>query len=215
MTSRRFRRTLARAAALALVPACLAFAPGVDTKKMAPLWQIGWSDNKATEFALAPGGYEAYGRDGDFVVARSDPARDWPYCHPGPADLWAGSRPHTFRIRFAMAERPSAACRLVVDLVDTHSQRPPTLTVIVNGRALKHACGRGGGDGSIQGEPGAGREHRFAIRIAPEVLKAGINEICIINGAGSWIVYDCLAFDAPPGTRLSPVPEPPAEAKQR
>ena len=56
------------------------------------LWQIGSPDNDTREFALAPNHYDQFREDGFFVVGSSDPARDWPYVQPGPADGWAGAR---------------------------------------------------------------------------------------------------------------------------
>jgi len=60
------------------------------------LWQIGKPDHANAEFALAPGGYAQFKNDAFFIVGQSDPKHDWPYVQPGPADTWAGSRPHTF-----------------------------------------------------------------------------------------------------------------------
>ncbi len=168
------------------------------------LWQVGREDDTASEFLHAPGDYAEYNRDGFFLVGRSEPAHDWPYCHPGPADAWAGRKAHTFRIYFGLKNRPASACRLLIDLVDTHSQRPPTLTVTVNGTTHTHRCPPGGGDASITGDPTAGKEHRLAVRVPAGTLKAGLNEIRIANADASWVVYDTVAMDAPAGTALAP-----------
>ena len=157
------------------------------------LWQIGKADNDTAEFALGRGGYRGFGRDGFFVVGRSSPKRDWPYCHPGPSDAWAGSCPHTFTILFGLRGRPGKA-KLSVDLVDTHYARPPTLRVAVNGRAFDHKCPPGASDASITGNPSAGREHRFALSLPAGTLRTGVNEIKITNTDLSWILYDWLAL---------------------
>lgn len=167
------------------------------------LWQIGKADNDTAEFALAPNGYSHFARDGLFIVGESNAARDWPYCHPGPADFWAGGRTHTFTILFGLSQKPSSACRLAVDLVDTHSQRAPVLRIEVNGRAFEHKCPPGGPDASIMGDPKAGKEHRFTITIPADVLKAGINRIAITNTGLSWILYDWLGFEVPPDAKLA------------
>jgi len=189
----------ASAAALVL---CLAGA--ADGGALHRLWQIGREDDDSAEFALGPGGYERFDRDGLFIVGQSDPKRDWPYVHPGPADAWAGAGPHTFRILFALKARPSSGCRLVVDLVDTHGQRPPTLTVSVGGQTHTHRCPPGGGDASITGRPTAGKEHRFAVEVPASALRAGVNEVRITNASLSWVVYDAVAFDAPADAELAP-----------
>ena len=196
--------TVSRLCHALLVPAVILCAAAVDAEEMPRLWQIGREDDTSAEFALGPDGYTQYDRDGMFIVGQSDPGRDWPYCHPGPSDGWAGAGPHTFRILFALKERPSSACRLVVDLVDTHAARPPTLTVTINGTTHAHRCPPGGGDASIVGNPAAGKEHRFAIDVPASALRAGLNEIRITNADLSWVVYDAVAFDAPAGTGLAP-----------
>ena len=60
------------------------------------LWQIGRADRNNAEFALAPAGYGQFKTDALFVIGESDPKQDWPYVHPGPGDVWAGGREHTF-----------------------------------------------------------------------------------------------------------------------
>jgi len=169
-----------------------------------PLWHIGRADNDTRDFALAPDGYRQYADDPVFVVGASDPKRDWPYVHPGPADAWAGSRPHTFIVAFGLAEAPrDGACRLVLDLVDTQSQFPPRLEVKVNGHESTHDLPRGAGDASVFGDPGKGREHRFTVPVQVGWLKAGLNEVAITTVAGSWVLYDSLAFEAPAGLALA------------
>jgi len=153
-----------------------------------PLWQIGKADDRADELALGPDGFQRYNRDGLFIVGRSDPAADWPYAHPGPDDAWAGSRAHRFTIYFGLRKVPGP-CRLVVDLLDTHDQTPPRLSVSVNGHTVEHQTPKGGPDASILGKAAAGREHRFAIPIPADWLRAGTNEIAIDNGTGNWVLY--------------------------
>ena len=198
-------RHAVRVFSILVVPAVILCAAATGFgEAMDRLWQIGAEDDSASEFRLAPDGYPSYREDGRFVVGRSEPGRDWPYCHPGPSDGWAGGQAHTFYIYFGLKKRPASACRLLVDLVDTHGERPPTLTVTVNGTSQAHRCPPGGGDASITGNPKAGKEHRFAVRIPAQRLKAGLNEVRITNGDLSWVVYDAVAMDAPSGTALAP-----------
>ena len=56
---------------------------------------FGKADHQNKEFALAPGKYQQFTKDGLFVVGESDASRDWPYVQPGPSDAWAGLRIHT------------------------------------------------------------------------------------------------------------------------
>lgn len=162
-----------------------------------PLWQIGKADKDNREFALAPGGYANFKEDGCFVVGQSDAKRDWPYVHPGPADGWAGSRPHTFTILFALKNAPSEDCKLTVDLVDTQKLTPPELRIDINGKSSRRQMPPGGGDASVMGEPANGKPHRVEIAVPASQLKTGLNEIGITTLSGSWILYDCVMMEAP------------------
>ncbi|MHC4111372.1 MAG: GH92 family glycosyl hydrolase [Planctomycetota bacterium] len=163
------------------------------------LWQIGRADNDTSEYLLGPRGYSNFDRDGFFVIGQSKPAKDWPYTHPGPADGWAGGKRHTFTILFVINRMlPSGKCRLIFDLVDTHSSNPPKLRIKVNNRSFEHQPARGGSDASIFGDPKAGREHKFSIDLPATELKSGVNEITITTVSGSWILYDWLGLEVPP-----------------
>ena len=94
--------------------AFLAVAPSAEAET---LWEIGTADNDTREFALAPDQYKQFTEDARFVVGVSDPRADWPYAHPGPADAWAGARPHTFAVVFGVEgdvpEGVSAECAAI------------------------------------------------------------------------------------------------------
>ena len=170
-----------------------------------PLWQIGKADNDTRGLALAPAGYARFAEDPLFIVGASEAARDWPYVHPGPSDAWAGGRQHTFTIAFGLSAPPKGGeCRLVVDLVDTQSRTPPRLRIAVNGKASDRGTPRGAGDESVFGEPEKGKEHRFTVRVPAGHLRSGTNEIAITTLSGSWVLYDAIRFEAPPGLTLQP-----------
>lgn len=178
----------------------------VSTDPAVMLWQIGQPDDKNADFALAPGGYAQFQDDAFFVVGTSEPKQDWPYVQPGPADGWAGARPHTFLVLFGLKAPPaSGECRLLFDLIDTHSAGPPTLHVEVNGRAFERALPNGAGDASVFGRPEQGREHKFAIPFPASLLQTGDNEVRITTIGGSWLLYDSLGLLAPAGAELSAV----------
>ncbi|MBN2508038.1 MAG: hypothetical protein JXQ71_15230 [Verrucomicrobia bacterium] len=167
------------------------------------LWEIGKADNSTREFALAPNRYSQFREDGLFVVGRSEAARDWPYAHPGPADAWAGSRPHTFAVCFGVRRPPPEGdCVLHIDLVDTHRQSPPSLRIALNGRALQYRMPPGAGDDSVFGQPEKGREHKFQFKFPADALLAGLNEIAITTVSGSWVLYDWMGLEAPEGVEL-------------
>jgi len=168
------------------------------------LWQIGEKNHSAAELALGPDGFRAFERDAFYVVGESMPAEDWPYVHPGPSDTWAGAREHTFTILFGLKDTPSGKGRLAVGLLDTHSVRPPTLFIQVNGWKTEHQCLPGGGEGSIHGDRDAGRHHSFSVQVPEEVLEKGLNQVRITNRKLSWMVYDWVEFETEKGIKLAP-----------
>ncbi len=168
------------------------------------LWQIGKTDNDNRDFSLAPGEYRKFQEDGFFVVGLSDPRRDWPYVHPGPDDSWAGARPHTFTIVFALRAAPAGGdCGLILALVDTQRSAPPVLDVSVNNRNFRQKLPPGAGDASISGRPERGAAHRFALNFPSSMLRAGQNEIRIRTLSGSWMLYDSVGLEIPAGTELA------------
>lgn len=176
-----------------------------ETPNAVTLWQIGKPDHDDREFALAPGGYNRFQRDGFFVVGRSDPKRDWPYVQPGPGDGWAGGRQHTFTIVFGIKESPPGGeCTLQCDFVDTHSQSPPELRLEINGQSYTRKMPRGVGDDSVFGQPTQGRGYHFGVAFPASILKAGVNEIRITTLSGSWVLYDSVGLEAPAGVELAP-----------
>ena len=167
------------------------------------LWQIGVPDDDTSEFSLGPGGYAKYSKDGLFIVGLSDPNKDWPYAHPAPDDAWAGGAGHTFSIIFVTSRTSySGKCRLIFDLVDTHAKNPPKLRIKLNDYSSDYHPPQGASDASIFGDPKAGQEHRFTMEFPAKALRAGVNEITITTVSGSWMLYDWLAFQAPPFVRL-------------
>ena len=168
------------------------------------LWQIGKQDNSTAEFHLGPNAYSKYDRDAFYIVGKSNPKEDWPYAHPAPDDHWAGADRHTFTILFAI--EPASLfgqCRLLLDLVDTHSINPPVLQININGKSYEHRPPKGAADASIFGNPSAGKEQRFSIDFPASQLKEGINEITITTLSGSWILYDWLALETSTSVKLT------------
>ncbi|MHC1769273.1 MAG: GH92 family glycosyl hydrolase [Verrucomicrobiia bacterium] len=183
------------------------------------LWQIGQADNSASEFALAPAGYgrfleQDFGwEDRYFLIGHSKAENDWPYVLPGPSDTWggtsgtAGRRTHFLTILFGLKQPfPSGDWKLVVDLLDTHPQNPPSLKIVVNGHATNFALPRGGTDGSIRGrEIASAREHIIEVPLPAGRIRAGGNEICLTTLDGSWLVFDQIRLEGPGGADLAPV----------
>ncbi len=170
------------------------------------LWEIGKPDRDFAEFALAPRDHAKFKHDGFFIVGRSSPRQDWPYAHPGPSDSWAGTRTHAFAIVFALQKaNADGEGRLKLAFVDTHQGGPPHLRVEINGQKFERDLPSGGGDESIMGDPQHGKPSQWDIAFPASLLKAGDNEIRIVNTRGSWALYDAVSLEAPAGLELGQV----------
>ena len=183
--------------------ACLGWnhsVPAQDTAaaRAVTVFQIGVADGDYQEFALA-GSYRAYRqtfpRDADFVVGQSDPRKDWPWIHPGPADGWAGSKAHTFKITFGLPGVASGYYRLVLDFVDTHAGAPPVFTIGLNGTPLKIKLPPGHGDDSLT-NPKAGKNYSLQQVFPAALLHPGKNTITLANEQGSWVLYDDVRLES-------------------
>ena len=170
------------------------------------LWKIGKPDGSNDEFALAPGGYAQYQSDAFFIVGQSNAKRDWPYVQPGPADRWAGSRPHSFIAVFG-ANKSSAAgtCKLKFDLLDTQHQLPPKLSITVNGHPFERQLPAGASDDSVNGEPSHGQPCHLEVEFPATLLKPGDNELAITTVTGSWLLYDSVTLEGPAGITPAPL----------
>lgn len=169
------------------------------------LWEIGSRDNDTQELALGRDGYAEFREDPLFIIGQSTAASDWPYCHPGPRDAWAGNRPHAFTVVFALPARPSAPCTLILDFADAHPGAPPTLQVDVNGHATNVRLSGGTGDAVIFGDVSQARERTRSIAVPPGHLRVGVNRIAVTNTEGSWALYDWVGFEGPAGFEIAPV----------
>jgi alpha-mannosidase len=172
------------------------------------LWQIGTPDRNNAEFALAPKGYHQFTEDGFFIVGLSEAKSAWPYVQPGPTDTWADSRPHTFSVLFGVEKPvPQGTCRLVLDMLDTHSSAAPRLRIEVNGQTFDRRLPRGAGDASVYGDPAAGKPSRITVEFPASLLRAGNNLITLTSTAGSWFLYDSLALEVPAAMQTCAVTE--------
>jgi len=175
-----------------------------DTRTV--LWQIGQKDGKTEGFALAPNAFSQYREDPIFLVGVSDPARDWPYVQPGPADVWAGGRPHTATVLFGLESPPSEDCELVLYLANTHYRSPPRVAISANGKiVLQETLPPGGPDATIMGDLKEAKPYEVRATIPAGALRTGTNVISISTQDGSWMLYDAVMFLAPAGVRMAPL----------
>lgn len=197
-----YRASWFRVAALA----CAAVAV-VATCAAAPwLWQIGQRDGSAAEFNLGPGGWRDFRDDALYVIGESTPKADWPFVEPGPSDLWAGHREHSFAIVFGLDRVASGGeCQFIVRLIDAQSNVPPNLRIDINGHRFERVTRHGHSDGPLKGDASQGTPQQIAVTFPTTYLHRGDNTIQITTTTGSWVIYDWLGFKVPAGTTLAPV----------
>jgi hypothetical protein len=192
------------AAYLIVLPLLAASARSAPT----PLWSLGVRDHTYAEFAIARRYAEyprAFPKDVTFQVGKSDPAKDWPFIHPGPVDVWAGSREHPFKLLFDLPEEPKGLFTLTLVLVDTQGIVPPTYRVTVNDATGSFAMPGGGGDTALS-DPAAGKEHVIEIPLSASLLRRGENALTFACTQGSWVLYDAVSLsNDPTGAAGSPV----------
>ncbi|MCI0589516.1 MAG: hypothetical protein L0323_22100 [Planctomycetes bacterium] len=161
----------------------------------ATVGSIGTPDASAGEFAIARewGKFRGAFPEGvRFRIGTSDPARDWPYIHPGPTDAWAGSARHPFRIEFESRETAEDLV-ILLDLVATHASAPPRVRVALNEIGEEREPQPGPGDGALA-DPRTERPRREEFSFPGSLLRAGTNEIEISVERGSWMIYDAVAL---------------------
>jgi hypothetical protein len=196
---------LSLVAALATLCLCASGGKGA-AEPVHVVWQIGDPDRDNKEFAHAPNGFSSIKEDALFVVGRSEARKDWPYVQPGPEDNWAGSRDHAYIILFGLdAGASEAGGRLVLDLLDTHSTRPPRLRISINDQSFERELEKGAGDASVNGEPAKGKFQQWAIPLRAGLLRTGENEISLTTLSGSWLLYDSIRLEASEPVRVRPV----------
>ncbi len=191
--------------ALLILCAILILATGLCAAETT-LWQIGQFDNCYEDLAI-PHDYGAYNgtypKDVAFIVGKSDPAKDWPFIHPGPTDAWAGSRAHPFQVLFDLSGEPTGVFGLTIDLVSTHGGDAPVLDLSVNGQSGRFPLPQGSGD-NVLSDCAQGKEHVIKLTLPPTMFRKGENTIALKVVEGSWMLYDALSVTNDPNGLMPP-----------
>jgi rhamnogalacturonan endolyase len=167
------------------------------------LWEIGVPDRTAAEFRHGDhywqwGLYlkypEEFPKDVNFVIGKSDWAKDWNYCQP-PRVEGGRASPTTWSITFDLPEAPRGKATLRLALAGTSVRGG--IEVSVNDKPA-------GGTGPL---PVTGVMHRDGIRgywlerdvpFDAALLKAGTNVIKLTNPGRNWVegvLYDYLRLE--------------------
>jgi len=172
------------------------------------IWQIGVSDQSASEFALAQNDYEDFVPEGFggvnryYVIGKSIPSQDWPYILPGPKDgfagygYWSGLALHQLPIYFELKRITSDGfCTLIIDIMEVSSDDPPLFRAVINGKAYNHQL-QPGKSGSIPKELNANPQS-VSFSFPAKDLRKGINEIVFQNMTGKWCAFDAIRLEGP------------------
>ncbi len=172
------------------------------------VWQIGKPDHSYAELAIAGHFGEFAARFGAkpivFEVGRSDPAKDWPYIQPGPADsAWAPSAGKPWTIRFQLPEQPQGFFTLRIEFADTQSSAPPQYVVSLGGHEGSFRLTPGKNEASLA-DPRIGTPQKLEIVVPASYFRKGTNEIRLTCTDGSWVQYDAVTLLNDPQATLPP-----------
>lgn len=180
------------------------------------IWKIGENNNSASEFALAPNGYEEYiandfgWEDTYFLIGTSDEKYDWPYIIPGTSDTWGGTwgtsgwRSSTLTILFGVEQMPrTGAWKLAVDVVDCNPTDLPLLKITVNGQSWKYRIPVIDANTEIDRQSDRASEYLIEIPLLNGSIVTGGNEINLTVLEGSWLRFDQIKLEGPQGVSLT------------
>jgi hypothetical protein len=160
------------------------------------IWSIGRTDGSYKELALA-GQFRDYAQrfpeDIHYVVGTSRPEEVWPGVQPGPADDWAGSKPHPYEIHFTLPTVKRGSYLLRLALVNTHGNRPGTLVIEVGSDKRVVRLPTGAGDASLN-DPAQGKNYRLDLPLASSLFQSGKNVIRFTT-TESWIIWDAIRLE--------------------
>lgn len=156
------------------------------------VWQIGNKDQSAKEFRFYKNDYRNYINDVYLYEVGKNQANDFPYFLPGPGDAWAGGLPGQAVIGFSVAEAPSPAAKVQLQLLfaETHPSSPPQLEVRLNGFKASIRTPKGANPEYLDTKETTSRDLLVALDIPAGEFRAGNNTLTIKNISGSWVAFD-------------------------
>ncbi len=187
----------------------------ISAKAQKTIWELGVSDNSATEFALAPSDYSKFlekdfgWEDRFFAIGYSKEKEELPYVLPGAIDYWggtsglAGIRPHELNLLFSLDEVPSRnSWKLIIDILDCSAENPPLFKVLLNDSTWKFQLQKGHSEDALKGSGTNYKEQILEIPIDKKHLKKGGNRLQLTILQGSWLVFDNIRLEGPEGSNL-------------
>lgn len=165
------------------------------------VWQIGNKDQSGKEFRFYKDDYRSYINDTYLYEVGKNHAKDFPYFLPGPGDTWAGSLPGKAVIGFSLAETPSPATKVQLQLLfaETHPSSPPQLEIRLNGFKKSIRTPKGTNPEYLDTKKTTSKDLLVTLDIPADEFREGSNTLTIKNISGSWVAFDQirLTSDAP------------------
>lgn len=215
-----------------VIIACLTSIDATARKSDRIIWQIGEKDGSPEGFALSPDGFKDFiehdfgFEDKFFLLGWSDPAKDFPYVLPGPADTWGGTwstagwRTHCVNILFDLGRKPidKGEYVLKIHLADHATKFLPLVKISLNEKDHKVQLTKEGTDLSSLPSPGTTEPVTDTMGITGnlsgasactiempldgEDLRKGPNILTISVLDGSWILFDQIELLGPSRIRV-------------
>ena len=177
----------------------------ISCASAAEIWSIGVEDNNYQEFAIAGNFNEFpnnFSRSPAVQIGSLNAKTDWPYIHPGPADAWAGSKPHTFTIQFDLPQDfviSSSSYELILKGWG-HAGAAPRFDVNLNGwRGVIQTEQNSSRGDAILTNPNAAKSQTFSLVLPCYTVNPTGNVLTLTNSVGAWFIYDCVRFRSTTG----------------
>ena len=160
------------------------------------IWSIGQVDGSNEELALFAQFMDyakEFPHDVQYAIGIAQPENAWPGVQPGPADEWAGSKPHPLEVQFTLPEVEAGSYLLGIALVNTHGSRPGSLVIEVGDDKRTIRLPTGSGDAALT-DPSKGRNFRLDLPFDRSLFNRGKNTIRMTT-TESWVIWDAVRFD--------------------
>lgn len=162
------------------------------------VFSIGRDNANYDEFAHA-GNYNAAAEnfpDGaTFHSGASNSKTAWPFIQPGPSDVWAGRKAHTYTVKFDLPANIGKADAYELLIKGWgHPSSPPTLKIQLNDRIVRLSTNRDAKSDAVLTNSAADSPGTYSVKFPVNALKPSDNTLTITTLAGAWFVYDYVRF---------------------
>jgi len=167
------------------------------------IFSIGKDDRNYQEFANA-GNYADAAKnfpDGTtFQIGKSKPKTAWPFIQPGPNDVWAGRKSHTYAIEFDLP--PNMGKANFYELLIQgwgHPSSPPNFKIQLNDKTVRLTTNRDARTDAVLTNPAVDKPGVYSVKFPVNAVKPSGNVLTITSFTGAWFLYDSVRFQTRTG----------------